>query len=254
MQSLPLSLASASALAALGGFGLSACRSGPGSDGDRAAFSAPAVVAEPMAEGTGTAYEAAALLRLPETPPENHPALHNVYALSENIISGGEPENEEAFRILQDMGVRTILSVDGKVPDAALAERYGMKYVHVPIQYKGITAAEVAQITKTFREQEGPFYVHCFHGKHRGPAAAAQLGRLVLDGIAREAGRWPRCASGGGTSVELRGSLRDGRLRRHPGRRRRRESLRVGASPPRSPLDGIVAGAMIRHRALVRPT
>ncbi len=71
------------------------------------------------------------------------------------------------------------------MPDAELAAKYGMKYVHVPIQYKGISRDEVARIAKTFREQPGPFFVHCFHGKHRGPAAA-EIGRLVLDGISRE--------------------------------------------------------------------
>ena len=39
---------------------------------------------------------------------------------------------------------------------------------------------------KTFRELDGPFYVHCFHGKHRGPAAAAALGRIAVDGVPRE--------------------------------------------------------------------
>lgn len=38
---------------------------------------------------------------------------------------------------------------------------------------------------KTFRELEGPFFVHCFHGKHRGPAAAA-FGRVALDGARRD--------------------------------------------------------------------
>ena len=83
------------------------------------------------------------------------------------------------------MGVKTILSVDGKPPDAETAAKLGMKYVHVPIQYKTITPEETAEIAKTFRELEGPFYVHCYHGKHRGPAAAA-VGRVVLDGASRE--------------------------------------------------------------------
>jgi hypothetical protein len=77
------------------------------------------------------------------------------------------------------------LSVDGKVPDAATAESLGMRYVHVPIQYNGIDEDELLRIAKTFRELEGPFYVHCYHGKHRGPAAAA-VGRVVLDGVPRE--------------------------------------------------------------------
>ncbi len=163
--------------------GLLACRNSPSLAGG--VSPTPSVVHAPLSAGSSSAYEVAGRLALPETDPEDHPALHNVYELSENIISGGEPENEEAFRILQEKGVRTILSVDGKVPDAELAAEYGMKYVHVPIQYKGITDEEVAKITKTFREQEGPFYVHCYHGQHRGPAAAA-IGRLLLDGVPRE--------------------------------------------------------------------
>jgi hypothetical protein len=159
-----------------------ACRSSKGAKDNKAELPA---VAPPLAPFEGTAYQAAAKVALPKTAPEDHPELHNVYELSGDIISGSEPHGEEAFKILQSKGIRTILSVDGKVPDEAMAEKYGMKYVHVPIQYKGISEDEVAKIAKTFREQEGPFFVHCFHGKHRGPAAA-EIGRLVLDGIPRE--------------------------------------------------------------------
>ena len=108
-----------------------------------------------------------------------------VFALGEHIISGSEPGGEEAFAKLQELGVKTVLSVDGKVPDAELAAKYGMSYVHVPIQYKGIPTDQLTRIAKTFREKAGPFYVHCFHGMHRGPAAS-EVGRLVLDGLPRE--------------------------------------------------------------------
>ncbi len=134
---------------------------------------------------TSSAFEAAAHAALPQVAPGEYPGLHNVFQLSERIISGSEPHGEEAIAALAGMGVKTILSVDGKVPDAATAERYGMRYVHVPIQYKGITEDEVAKIAKTFRELEGPFFVHCFHGQHRGPAAAA-IGRIAVDGVDRE--------------------------------------------------------------------
>ncbi len=142
-------------------------------------------VPPPLAALDLTAYDAALAVPLPETQPEELPGLHHVYRLSDDIVSGAEPHNEEAFQVLHDMGIRTILSVDGKTPDAELAARYGMKYVHVPIQYRGITDDELTKISKTFREQPGPFYVHCFHGQHRGPAAAA-VGRLVLDGAPRD--------------------------------------------------------------------
>lgn len=132
-----------------------------------------------------TAYQAAAVFSLPETPPQELPGLHHVYVLSEQIISGAEPVGDEAFLKLQSMGVKTILSVDGKVPDHQTAAKYGIRYVHVPIQYSGITEDERLKIAKTFRELEGPFYTHCYHGKHRGPAGAA-IGRIVIDGIPRD--------------------------------------------------------------------
>lgn len=141
--------------------------------------------AEPIATLDGDAYGTAARVQLAKASPEDRHGLHNVFHLSDRIISGSEPRGEEAFRELASLGVKTILSVDGKAPDAELASKYGMTYVHVPTQYKGMTEVEVLQITKTFREKPGPFYVHCFHGKHRGPAAAA-LGRVAIDGVSRE--------------------------------------------------------------------
>ena len=134
---------------------------------------------------SGSAYDAAGQVDLPKVAAGEYEGLHNVFQLSDSIISGGEPEDEVALEQLSAWGVRTILSVDGKEPDRAEAERLGMRYVHVPIQYSGITSDEVTRISKAFRELEGPFYVHCFHGRHRGPAAAA-LGRIVIDGVERE--------------------------------------------------------------------
>jgi protein tyrosine phosphatase (PTP) superfamily phosphohydrolase (DUF442 family) len=134
---------------------------------------------------TSSAYEAAGALPLPKQEARELPGLHHVYALSDDIISGAEPEGEQAFVELQKLGIKTVLSVDGKAPDAATAAKYGLRYVHVPIRYSGITEEERVAIAKSFRELEGPFYVHCFHGQHRGPAAAA-LGRVVLDGAGRD--------------------------------------------------------------------
>jgi hypothetical protein len=145
----------------------------------------PIPTAAPILPAGASAYDAALRIRLPDVPPDESPDLHNVYRLSGQVISGSEPHGEAGFAKLRELGVRTILSVDGKVPDEATARRFGMRYVHVPIQYRGIASDEMLRIAKTFRECEGPFYVHCFHGKHRGPAAAA-VGRIALDGATRE--------------------------------------------------------------------
>jgi len=139
----------------------------------------------PPLQGVQVAYETANQVKLDKVVPTEPKGLHNVYRLSGNIISGSEPHGEDGLESIAAMGVKTILSVDGKAPDQETAAKLGMCYVHVPIQYKTINPEETARIAKTFRELEGPFYVHCYHGKHRGPAAAA-VGRVVLDGASRE--------------------------------------------------------------------
>lgn len=158
------------------------CTREPGSD-EGGARAAPPVPAPLVFEGT--AYDRAGATRLPARKAEEFPGLHHVYRLSPDMISGSEPDGEEAFRHLAAMGVKTIVSVDGKTPDAATAGKYGIRYVHLPIQYKGITPDETLRLAKTYRELEGPIYTHCFHGQHRGPAAAA-IGRIVRDGASRD--------------------------------------------------------------------
>lgn len=152
----------------------------------RSADAAPAStrIATPLTLD-GTAYEAASRVQLPDVQPIETHGLHRVYKLSDRIISGAEPETPASLEEIAGMGVKTILSVDGKAPDVAGAEKLGLRYVHIPIRYKEITREEQMRIAKTFRELEGPFYVHCYHGQHRGPAAAA-IGRVLVDGAARE--------------------------------------------------------------------
>lgn len=148
---------------------------------EEASYSAsyPAITIE------GTAYDTAMRVALPHEDPEEFDGLHNVFHLSDRIISGSEPHGQPALEQIRDMGVRTIVSVDGKIPDVEAAAELGLRYVHIPTQYKGMSQEELAELAKTFRELDGPFYVHCFHGKHRGPAAAA-IGRIVVDGVDRQ--------------------------------------------------------------------
>ena len=140
--------------------------------------------AQPLV-GVRDAFASASEVQLPAQEPINDCGLRNAFRLSENIYSGSEPNSAEAFGRLQAWGVKTVISVDGKAPDVEAAARHGLRYVHLPLHYKGIEAEILARLVKTFREMPRPFYVHCFHGRHRGPAAAA-VGRLVLDGVSRE--------------------------------------------------------------------
>jgi hypothetical protein len=70
--------------------------------------------------------------------------------------------------------------VDGARPDAVTAHKYGLRYVHLPFGYDGISRQRVLELAKAVRDLPGPFYIHCHHGKHRGPTAAAAI-HLCLD-------------------------------------------------------------------------
>ncbi len=106
--------------------------------------------------------------RIAETP-----GLHNLIQVSERLISGSEPHGREGFASLSRLGIKTIVSVDGARPDVDEARANGMRYVHIPIGYDGVPPEAGKGLTRAVRECEGPIYIHCHHGKHRGPAAAA---------------------------------------------------------------------------------
>lgn len=101
--------------------------------------------------------------------------LHNVYALGTNVYSGSSPEGREGFASLAKLGVKTIITVDGATPDVEAARESGMRYVHLPCGYDGIGTNIQLLLVKAGQDLPGPIYVHCHHGKHRGPAAAAVL-------------------------------------------------------------------------------
>ena len=99
--------------------------------------------------------------------------LPNAIQVHEKVISGGQPDGEPGFRELMELGVKTIISVDGAAPKVAMAKQYGLRYVHLPHGYNGILRERAQELAKAVRDLEGPIYIHCHHGKHRSPAAAA---------------------------------------------------------------------------------
>lgn len=82
-----------------------------------------------------------------------------------------------------------MVSVDGALPDLASAKAAGLRYVHIPLSYDGVPEAAQLALAKVHATTEGPWYVHCHHGRHRAPAAAAILAMFAksLDHTAAEA-------------------------------------------------------------------
>ena len=93
--------------------------------------------------------------------------------VSERIVSGSEPHGDEGFASIAKLGVKTIVSVDGARPNVELAKPHGLRYVHIPIGYDGVPEEAGRALARLMNEARKPVYVHCHHGRHREPAAAA---------------------------------------------------------------------------------
>lgn len=136
----------------------------------------------PAGSQAATTREPPALPSPTADKPADMPGLHNVVAFAPGVLSGAVPEGEEAFKTLRALGIKTIISVDGAQPDADLAKKYGLRYVHLPIGYNGLSperTLEIARAIRDLRAGEGgaaagdaPIYIHCHHGKHRSAGAA----------------------------------------------------------------------------------
>jgi hypothetical protein len=131
------------------------------------------------AGGSGAA-QAAPALELPgehDTAPRDYAGIHNAVMYGPGLISGSQPEGEQGLDTLRALGIKTIISVDGAVPQVAQAESRGMRYIHLPIGYNGISDERRLQLTRATRDalRDGPVYLHCHHGKHRSAGAAAAV-------------------------------------------------------------------------------
>lgn len=124
---------------------------------------------------TGDATPAEVTPSLQLAAAVDRPGLHNLVAYHDGVISGGAPEGDAGFDSLQAMGVRTIISVDGAVPEVASATARGMRYIHLPIGYDGFDEPRRLELARAVRDamDDGPVYLHCHHGKHRSAGAAA---------------------------------------------------------------------------------
>ena len=138
----------------------------------------------------------------PPAPPRRieSTTLANLYRLDSRTYCGGGPEGDEAFAELRRLGVTRIVSVDGAPPDLERARRHGMSYGHLPVGYDRITPARAAEIAQA--ASGGVVYLHCHHGKHRGPAAAGLALRINEGWDAQRAERWLKQA---GTSPQYAG-------------------------------------------------
>ena len=137
--------------------------------------------------------------------PITLPGIHNAFRVTGRILAGSQPENNLSFAALAKVGVKTIISVDGEKPAVEEAKKHGLRYVHLPIGYDGIPAARIAELARAAAPEAGKIFIHCHHGKHRGPAAAGIICEAVAGWTPVQAEAWLRQA---GTADDYPGLYR----------------------------------------------
>ena len=142
--------------------------------------------------------------------PIEIPGIHNAFRASGKVISGSQPEGDAAFAALAHFGVKTIVSVDGARPDVAAARKHGLRTIHLPIGYDGVSASRQRELASVVgRAGEGLVFVHCHHGKHRGPAAVAIICEATAGWSPNEAVAWLKQAGTAEAYAGLYRSVRE---------------------------------------------
>ena len=111
--------------------------------------------------------------------PQPIVGIENLRQVAPELFSGSQPEGPAAFEELARRGIKVLISVDGATPDVKAAHQYGLRYVHIPIGYDQLKSQARADLVEAVKTAGGPVFIHCHHGKHRGPAAAAYCGMAV---------------------------------------------------------------------------
>lgn len=93
------------------------------------------------------------------------PRFHKVTA---GLYRGGQP-GEDGFRLLKEMGVRTVINFRSETEEKAIVETLGMKYVHIPLNaWKRVPEDSIRTFLQILGDRANePVFVHCRRGADR---------------------------------------------------------------------------------------
>lgn len=104
--------------------------------------------------------------------------IEHLLELTPQLYSGARPQSKADFQQLQHLGIETVVCVDGIAPRQEQLNKYNLKLIHLPTSYSGFSNQTLRSLAYVANKETGKVFVHCHHGKHRGPAAACVLGAL----------------------------------------------------------------------------
>lgn len=101
------------------------------------------------------------------------PAIKRFAQVDARLYRGGQPD-EQGFRALRDLGVRTVINLRERDDERKLVEGLGMSYVHIPVEMHAfgrsgdVPAEAVARFFQVVDDpSNGPVFVHCRRGADR---------------------------------------------------------------------------------------
>ena len=101
------------------------------------------------------------------------------------LYRGGQPD-EDGFRYLRDLGIRTVVSLRNDAAEREMVEALGMRFMHIPVTFRPLGGTMPREAVARFLEivdepANGPVFVHCKRGADR-TGAFVGLYRIVRQG------------------------------------------------------------------------
>jgi protein tyrosine phosphatase (PTP) superfamily phosphohydrolase (DUF442 family) len=110
--------------------------------------------------------------------------INNFDVVSEGLWRGAAPSHQAMVK-LAESGVKTIVDLrmagQGAAEEKARASKLGIKYIHIPLGFKGPSLLKVAQFLNIVNNPANqPVFVHCRYGADRTGALVAVF-RVIHD-------------------------------------------------------------------------
>src|SRR5687768_1338106 len=93
--------------------------------------------------------------------------IYNYHRFSEKLATSGQPR-EEQFDLIKQSGFEVIINLalptsTNALPDeAAIVQRCGLKYIHIPVLWEKPTRHDLLQFFQVMEENsDKPVFVHC---------------------------------------------------------------------------------------------
>ena len=105
--------------------------------------------------------------------------LDNFYQIDEGVFRSKQPD-EDAFKMLEKMGVKEVLNLRRYHSDDDEAEGTSINLHRIKINAGSITEEHIIEALKIIKNRKGPIVFHCWHGSDRTGAIAAAY-RIIFN-------------------------------------------------------------------------